>query len=47
MYLHSMPPEVKAHEERARAKLILAINALPNEVDEGIASGKWLIDYLK
>jgi origin recognition complex subunit 3 len=42
-----MPSGVKAHEENARAKLVLAINALPNQMDEEISSGRWLVDYLK
>ena len=45
-YLRSMPPEVAAHEENARVKLVLAINTPPQKVDK-MANGKWLMDYLK
>lgn len=46
-YLHSMPSEVKAREENARARLVLAINALPKQVGEDMSNGTWLVEYVK
>lgn len=45
-YLHSMPSEVKAREENARARLVLAINALPKQVGEDMSNGTWLVEYV-
>ncbi|KAG6853066.1 hypothetical protein C0991_007136 [Blastosporella zonata] len=55
-FFNSLPVDVRSREEEARTNLVLAINALPQQVDDDVTAatsqvaanfGDWLVKYLK